>query len=73
MYSVSPGDVERFHLRILLLHCPGAQSFEDLRTVDGTLAETFKEACALRNLIQDDTEWDQILAKSVAFEMPYQL
>ena len=35
MYSVSPTDQERFYLRILLLHVPGAKSYTDLKTVDG--------------------------------------
>ena len=30
MYSVSPADAERFHLRLLLLHVPGATSFTNL-------------------------------------------
>jgi hypothetical protein len=41
MYSVSPRDQERFFLRLLLLHVRGARSFEDLRTVDGTIYESF--------------------------------
>src|SRR5258708_2978581 len=35
MAMVSPKDVERYHLRLLLLYCPGAKSFDDLKTVDG--------------------------------------
>ena len=31
MYSVSPKQHERFYLRILLLHVPGATSFEELK------------------------------------------
>ena len=34
MYFVSPHDIERFSLRLLLLNTPGVKSFEDLRTVD---------------------------------------
>jgi hypothetical protein len=33
--SVSPRNVELWHLRSLLLHVPGATSFADLRTVNG--------------------------------------
>uniref|UniRef100_UPI00358E3D22 uncharacterized protein n=1 Tax=Myxine glutinosa TaxID=7769 RepID=UPI00358E3D22 len=29
MVSASPMDIERFHLRVLLLHCPAKTSFED--------------------------------------------
>lgn len=52
MYSVSPKDIERFHLRMLLNHVPGACSFEDLRTFDGVIYETFKEACRARQLLR---------------------
>uniref|UniRef100_UPI00358E1C01 uncharacterized protein n=1 Tax=Myxine glutinosa TaxID=7769 RepID=UPI00358E1C01 len=44
MVSASPMDIECFHLRVLLLHCPGKTSFEDLRTVDGAVCETYKDA-----------------------------
>ncbi|XP_074347667.1 uncharacterized protein LOC141686539 [Apium graveolens] len=36
---------ELFHLRMLLLRCKGALSFSQLRTIDGTTYDTFKEAC----------------------------
>ncbi|XP_065665444.1 uncharacterized protein LOC136086876 [Hydra vulgaris] len=31
-------------------------SWEDLRTVNGIVLETFREACVLKGLLQDDTE-----------------
>ncbi|GFV21566.1 ATP-dependent DNA helicase [Trichonephila clavipes] len=37
LYSVSPKDIERFHLRILLFHVPGAKSFEELKTYEGVM------------------------------------
>ncbi|XP_057305457.1 uncharacterized protein LOC130642388 [Hydractinia symbiolongicarpus] len=73
MYSVSPRTGELFYLRMLLLHTPGATSFEDLRTVNGNVAETFRDACLLRGLLQDDTEWNNTLQEAVNFQMPRQL
>ena len=73
MYSVSPRDTERFHLRMLLLHKLGATSYEDLCTVNGHIAPTFKEACQLLNLLIDDTEWDNTLTEASAFQMPSRL
>ena len=35
MYAVSPAEVEKYHLRLLLLNVKGATSFIDLRTVKG--------------------------------------
>jgi len=73
MYSVSPKDMERYCLRLLLLHVPGPTSFEDLRTVDGQVSDTFKEACIRRHLLIDDTEWDKALSEATLLQMPQQL
>jgi chromosomal replication initiation ATPase DnaA len=35
----------------------GAMSYADLRTYNGIVYETFKEACATRGLLTDDNEW----------------
>ena len=48
---VSPRDSERYCLRLLLLNTPGAKSFEDLRTVDGIIFSSFREACLYKNLL----------------------
>ena len=73
MYSVNPKDGERFYLRLLLLHVPGATSYEALRTINGETVATFKEACTLLNLLKDDTEYDKAMAEAEGFSMPHQL
>ena len=73
MYVVSPNDQERFYLRLLLLHVPGATSFEHLRTVDGEVMPTFKDACLRRHLLADDADFDNTIAEASVFSMPYQL
>lgn len=73
MFSVSPRDAERFHLRLLLLHVPGPTCFEDLRTVDGDVLPTFREACIRRHLLEDDNIWAATLQEAAAFRMPKQL
>ena len=73
LYSVSPRDVKRFHLRILLLSVKGPQSFEDLRTVDGVVYNSFKEAAIRRNLVNNDGEWVRFLAEASLTHMPVQL
>lgn len=47
---MSPTDAEKFHLRLLLLHVPGARSFNDLLTMDGEVCSTFRDACIQRLL-----------------------
>jgi hypothetical protein len=35
----------------------GATNYEDIRTYNGIVYQTFKEACAARGLLSDDKEW----------------
>jgi hypothetical protein len=42
MYFVNPREGERYYLRLLLCHVPGATTYNDLRTLDGELHPTFK-------------------------------
>ena len=69
MYSTRPNEGERFFLGLLLLHTPGATSFEHLRTVDGVSLETFREACASRGLLKNDGEWQNVLVDAAGFQM----
>ncbi|CAF3519677.1 unnamed protein product [Rotaria sp. Silwood1] len=57
MYSISPSDVERYHLRLLLLHTPGACSFDDLKTVDDQVCQTFMEVAKRRGLLRSH-QWE---------------
>ncbi|XP_047129685.2 uncharacterized protein LOC100201102 [Hydra vulgaris] len=72
MYKVSPiGEI--FYHRMLLLHVRGAVSFEDLRTVNGTVFNTFREACSQLGLLQDDAEWRNTLTEAAATRLPNQI
>ena len=44
---VHPSQGETFYLR----------RFEDFRTVNGCVCETFKQSCKLLNFLQDGNEW----------------
>jgi hypothetical protein len=68
MYTVSPKDIEKFHLRILLMHVPGATSFEDIRTFEGEVFPTFQAAARARGLLQDDTEWSAAMTEAAVFQ-----
>ena len=57
MYSISPREGERYFLRTLLLHKPGATSFDNLRFHDGVQYSTFRDACCALGLLSDDSEW----------------
>ncbi|XP_058809685.1 uncharacterized protein LOC131674888 [Phymastichus coffea] len=73
MFSVSPTQVELFHLRLLLLHVRGATSFDALKTVNGILQPTFIAACLELGLIEDDQEWAKAMEEATIWMMPRRL
>ncbi|XP_058790186.1 uncharacterized protein LOC131663673 [Phymastichus coffea] len=73
MYSISPTQLELFHLRMLLLHVKGAVSFESLRTVENTVHPTFVAACLALGLIENDEEWKLALEEGTKWMMPQRL
>ena len=73
MFSVSPRHPEQFHLGTLLLHVPGAQSYQDLRTINGIEYATFQEACTALGLTHDDQCWIHALQEAAEVAMPRQL
>ncbi|KAG3189805.1 hypothetical protein PC128_g11613 [Phytophthora cactorum] len=44
MIHVSPRDMQRFYMRVLLFHRKEPTSFENLRTVDGVTYDSYREA-----------------------------
>ena len=73
MYQVQPSQPEKFSLRMLLLHCPGALSFQDLRTVEDHEYPTFQDAARAMGLLQDDTELRRCLEEAHLMQMPRQM
>ncbi|XP_071577023.1 uncharacterized protein [Temnothorax nylanderi] len=73
LYTVSIKDTERFYLRLLLLHVKGAKCFEDMRTVNGVLYETFKDAAIAKNLVEADDLWEKTIEEATGSHMPAQL
>ena len=71
--SLSPRHGDVFYLRMILHHVPGATSFEELRTVGGVICATYREACCLRGLLQDDREWEVTMADAAHAMMPAQI
>ncbi|XP_024961843.1 uncharacterized protein LOC112502220 [Cynara cardunculus var. scolymus] len=57
IHSVSPTLREAYYLRILLnkVKCP--KSFEDIRTVNGNIFPTFRDACYALGVLDDDMEF----------------
>ena len=70
IYTIHPRDRECFFLRILLINRAGPTSFEDIRTVDGHLCETYKDACERLGLLQSDDHWKVTLEEATSTMMP---
>ena len=64
MHFISPNDMERFCLRLLVLNVMGATSYEYLRTFDNKMYSTYQEAAIARGLMRDDKEWDDCLTEA---------
>ena len=73
MYMAHLGEGERFYLRLLLHHIPGSKSFENMKTVDGIIHETYKAAATARGLLENDDEWDVCLNEASTFQDPSRL
>ncbi|KAL8152827.1 LOW QUALITY PROTEIN: hypothetical protein V2J09_010595 [Rumex salicifolius] len=56
-YHASPGSGERYYFRIMLNHVKGPTCYEDIRTVDGIVYPTFREACYALGLLDDEKEY----------------
>ena len=57
IYTINPHQGECFYLRLLLHYIRGPQSFADLKTVEGNLCNSFREACFRLGLLEDDNQY----------------
>ena len=70
MITIHPSSGEKFFLRMLLKNIVGATSFENLRTVDGVVHETYKSACVALGLLQSDALWYDTMDEAVQVARP---
>jgi len=73
MYYASPRAGERFYLRTLLTAIKGATSFEGLRTFGDYVCATYREACLMHGLLEDDSEWRLCLQEAGDMASGHQL
>lgn len=73
MYTAHPSQNERFYVRVLLCHVHGPTSYEFLRTYEGQIFATFKEAVIARGLLSDDNEWERTLSEASLNCYPQQI
>ena len=61
---MSATQIERYCLRLLLFKRTGPKSFEDLRTVDGIVQETFQATCFSLGFLEYDEENDRVMEEA---------
>ncbi|CAE1169622.1 unnamed protein product [Acanthosepion pharaonis] len=61
---------ECFYLRLLLQDISDPTSYNNLRTINGVLCDTFREACLRVCLLEDDSQWDVTMAEGALLKMP---
>ena len=64
IYAAALSNMPLYCLRLLLLHVRGPTSFQQLRTYENTIYDTFQEAAVARGLLESDEEWDRCLAEA---------
>lgn len=69
LYFVHPVAGEKYYLRLLLNVKRGPTSYEDIRTIDGTIYSTFREACVALGLLEGDGEWHIALREAANWAM----
>lgn len=65
IYTVHVSNFECYCLRMLLNVLRGPTSFENLRSVDEQTRATFREACEMRGLLENDNHWNMTMDEAV--------
>jgi hypothetical protein len=73
MYYVHPTAGELYYLRILLMIVKGATNYADVRTFDGRVYNTYREACEARGLLESDNEWILLFDEAIVSASANQL
>lgn len=73
VYTIHPNNTECFYLRLLLINVRGPTSFEQLRTVNGQLCTTYREACQKLVLLEKDAHCDTSLEDASNTFQPHQI
>jgi hypothetical protein len=72
-HFASPTAGERYFLRLLLHHVKSPKSYEDLRTFEGRVYESFREAAVARMLLHDESHYDECMQEAATFQTGRQL
>ncbi|XP_076951279.1 uncharacterized protein LOC143624551 [Bidens hawaiensis] len=64
VHHVPPAFNEAYYLRSLLNKVKRPMCFEDIRTVDGEVCATYRDACYKRGLLDDDNEYIEAIKEA---------
>ncbi|GFV04815.1 ATP-dependent DNA helicase [Trichonephila clavipes] len=70
VYTVHPGNAERYYLRLLLHKIPGPTSFTALKILTGVVQPSFQAACKALGLLEDDAHWNSTSEEASISESP---
>ncbi|UYV69292.1 hypothetical protein LAZ67_6003153 [Cordylochernes scorpioides] len=73
VYTVHPNFAEFFYLRMLLHSVLGPTSFAALKTINGVLCQTYKDACLHLGLLENDQQWHHCIQEAVLSESPLKI
>jgi hypothetical protein len=73
IYYVHPTAGELYYLRMILMIVRGAQSYADVRTYNGIVYSTYREACEAQGLLEGDNEWYLLFDEAILTASSQQL
>ncbi|XP_074346710.1 uncharacterized protein LOC141685515 [Apium graveolens] len=73
LVEVHSSSGELLYLCMLLLRIKGAVCFDDLKTVNDHVYNSFHEACAALGILQNDQQWHKAIGENTHTSMPPQL
>ena len=73
LFSVAPKDLDRFYLRLLLLHTPDATGYVGTDALKPTAETTWRAAAEQRGLVETDEEFNLLLCEASLTHLPRSL
>lgn len=71
--TVSPYEGEKYYMRILSNYIRDTLSFDQLKTIDGAIASTFREVATMHGLLDRDSNLEDCFHETSLYQMPYSL
>ena len=67
----NPIEGDRYYLHLMLNHLKGETSFLDLKTINGVIMPSFREAALFCGLLKSNNNLEQCLQEASLYQMPY--